>query len=566
MPAPPLGWRRRLLAVVTVMLAGAAAAPSPASALDRAGYLALADRLQVHLDAYWNEALGRYDPGVGATTTQVNADLLLAHAVAARYGHHGRARDDRRARLVARFLTGPAAWTERPLPGADPRITGPGWRASPDHPGMHAVFVSEAAEGVAQAYAARAALDLDETTVAAIRDQVARTAAGPDWRWPALIQNQFNWYCAVFAADALVNGARTALARGMGRHLDQFLAGAAGNFGPGLRFNYLPGRPPETYINFDSAEYANIVLGFSRFYGQARRAGMQPPARMALLRAWVRRAIAGYWTHAGYLNWDTGLGFHRWHQRKKVPLGQQALLGIAATRELQPGAQWGGWAKWLLDRGLQLYTDLADREGGVPAALAYGVDVLPQLPGNAVLAAARTSANAMRALAAGLGDVPARRPPALYSYDPDTGRLAVTTPRYNTAIVAVNRGAFPYGGLDIARLFDGRQAVAASIGGVPPASFGLRVRAAGGRVLLATQYGSRSPRRGGPPLRLTRAPRGVGASLTARAAYAGPFTDLRVRGSVSAGGRRATSAYRFTPQRARGRPGRCRAGRAGPPP
>ena len=37
--------------------------------------------------------------------------------------------------------------------------------------------------------------------------------------------------------------------------------------------------------------------------------------------------IAGYWTHGGYLNWDTGLGFRRWHQAKKVPLAAQALLG-----------------------------------------------------------------------------------------------------------------------------------------------------------------------------------------------------------------------------------------------
>ena len=45
---------------------------------------------------------------------------------------------------------------------------------------------------------------------------------------------------------------------------------------------------------------------------------MRPPAQLGLLREWVRRAIAGYWTHGGYLNWDTGLGFYRWHQRKKI--------------------------------------------------------------------------------------------------------------------------------------------------------------------------------------------------------------------------------------------------------
>ena len=52
------------------------------------------------------------------------------------------------------------------------------------------------------------------------------------------------------------------------------------------------------------------------------------PARLRLLRAWVRRALAGYWTHGGYLNWDTGLGFGRWHQTKKFALAQQALEGV----------------------------------------------------------------------------------------------------------------------------------------------------------------------------------------------------------------------------------------------
>ena len=57
------------------------------------------------------------------------------------------------------------------------------------------------------------------------------------------------------------------------------------------------------------------------------------------------------------------------------------------------------------------------------------------------------------------------------------------------------------------------------------------------------------------PLRLVRAPRGVGATASTRElrAYAGPFTDLRVRGSVSAGTLTATSEYRFTPRAIEGR-------------
>lgn len=61
-------------------------------------------------------------------------------------------------------------------------------------------------------------------------------------------------------------------------------------------------------MNFGSPEYANSVLSFAHVYGQARAAGMPAPRALSLLRDRVRRAISGYWTHAGALNWDTGLG------------------------------------------------------------------------------------------------------------------------------------------------------------------------------------------------------------------------------------------------------------------
>ena len=115
------------------------------------------------------------------------------------------------------------------------------------------------------------------------------------------------------------------------------------------------------------------------------------------------------------------------------------------------------------------------------------------------------TSNAARAIAAGLGSARAKEPPPLYAFDPDTGRLAVTTPDYNTAIVPSSRGAFPYGGIDLARLYDGRQEVAAGIGGRPPASFGLLVRDISGRRTFASQL----PDQG--RLRLTQAPHGVRA-------------------------------------------------------
>ena len=520
--------------------------------LDDAGYLEITDRLQVPLRALWSERLQRYDPGPGATVSEVNADLLLVHAAAARARHRGPARDDRRARAAARFLTGPEIWHDGPHPG---------WWASPELARQHVVFEAEVAEGLAAAYRARRALGLDASTTRLIRRQLATVVASPDWRWPALVMNQLNWYATVFAADATVNGTGPALADTLARHLAHFTSQAGsrgavpGNFGAGLRFHYQPARWPHARMNFDSPEYANIVLGFSRSYGQARAAGMPRPRQLNLLREWVRRVLSGYWTHAGYLNWDTGLGFSRWHQRKKVGLAQGALIGIASEPDLQPSPRWGAWPKWMLDEGLRNYVALTERIRQLPAGLAYGVNEIPQGRPMAALAAARESANAMRALQAGLGRRPAAPPPALYSFDPDTGRLAVTTPAYNTAIVAINHGAQPYGGLDLARLFDGRQEVAANIGGVNTEAFGLRVRSHAGRTLLRTQYGARQQEPGATPLELVRAPRGAGARASTRElrAYAGPFTDLRVRGRVSAGALQATCEYRFTPVAIEGR-------------
>ncbi|MDA0173433.1 hypothetical protein OJ998_30295 [Solirubrobacter taibaiensis] len=526
-----------------------------AAPLTSAGYLTVADALAARLGSLWDVRGGYYRAGSG-TVTEVNADMLLVHSAAAVAGHPGAARDDVRAVRIARFLTGAKIWR-----GAGSM---PGWRAGPANNNRHVVFQAEAIEGLQVAYRARRAIGLDAATAKRIRHQIATVARSERWRWPAREMNQLNWNATVFAADAAVNGRRSVFAAGLGRHLARFTREARGvgarpgNFGPGLRFHYQPARWPHARMNFDSPEYANIVLSFARVYGQARAAGMPAPRELGLLRDWVRRAISGYWTHAGALNWDTGLGYHRWQQSKKVALAQGALLGVATAPELQPDPRWGRWAKWLLDRGLVHYVAQTESAGRIPDALAHGVNVVPQNRGNAYLAAARHAANAMRALQAGLGRARGAEPSALYAFDPDTGRLAVTTPRYSTAIVAVNHRAFPYGGLDLARLLGADGQVIGTLGGTGTAGFGLRV---GTR---RTQYGRRAYAPGAMPLRLVHAP-GDAVAAAARVAprgaamraYAGPFSDLRVRGSAPAG----TVEYRFTPTwiearwRARGRGG-----------
>ena len=156
------------------------------------------------------------------------------------------------------------------------------------------------------------------------------------------------------------------------------------------------------------------------------------------------------------------------------------------------------------------------------------------------------AAAAAQAATMGLGGLRPEPPPPLYAFDPDIGRLAVTTPHYNTAILAVNQGAVPYGGMEPARLFDADQRVAASIGGRPYASFGVVVTDVATGRRTATQQGRAHPDLLHPPLRLTRAPRGVDARAAhPRHAYAGAFDTIEAEGWTTGPGVRIRSRHRF---------------------
>jgi hypothetical protein len=108
----------------------------------------------------------------------------------------------------------------------------------------------------------------------------------------------------------------------------------------------------------------------------------------------------------------------------------------------------------------------------------------------------------------------------------------------------VTHHAYPYGGIDLARLYDGRQNVAATLGARQPASFGVIVRNRRGQPRLVTER-TASDLHKRPAERLLRAPLGVGSSGSALRPFAGPFTSLRVRGTARGGGVEAHSTYTF---------------------
>ena len=248
-------------------------------------------------------------------------------------------------------------------------------RALRPAPGRRRRGRRRAGGGLAGARRDRARPDI----AALIQDRLRRVAQGPYWRYPTMRLNQINWYAEVYSAAAEVTGDLSFLHRDMPRPaagassaaIRSPAPGTAGTLGPGMRFHYLPDGAPRSKLNTESAEYANIVASTNRFYDAAVARGMAPlpPDDEALLRRWMTRVLAGYWTHAGYLNWDTGFGFGRWHQMKKFGLAQQALIGIATGGRLSPSGNEAAWAKYILEAGFALYErklPRADRRGAGP--------------------------------------------------------------------------------------------------------------------------------------------------------------------------------------------------------
>ena len=577
--------RRDLLAGAARAAAGAAvagpalrlvaAAPARAAAasggvgLSEAGYWEFIDPIAARMDHLWDAGARCYAVG-GEAESAINAAMLTIHAVAALRDHRGAARADDRARALAGRMCESPPWSERSKPTRpDKMFHVGGWLASVRSAGagMEKSVDPKVAEGLACAWRARDVLGRDQAVAQRMASLVQRCAHGAFFRYPNVRLNQINWNAEVFAHAATMTGDASLLRRDYYLHVRRFVAGVhrpwladhrgrpvyggSANLGPGYRFNYLTTRPPGDAFNLDSAEYANITVHFLLWYKRARAAGMPalPRGDRELLTAWVERVLLGYWTHSGFLNWDSGLGLKRWQIGKTFAFAQQGLLAIACADDFHARREMGGWAKHLFDRGLSLYTRWADEEGGGTLAPAWLHGVHGEVGGgdaSKILFGARMAANAARAIDLGLGDREAVQPPPFYAYDPDIGRLAVSTPAYSTAVLAANHRAVDYGGIELARLYDADGRPVATIGGRPPAAFGVVVRDVANRTVLASQVSRLKPNLAAPPLRLVHAPRGTGRVVAhPRHAYAAPFGRLEARGAVAAGGARIVTRHRF---------------------
>jgi hypothetical protein len=317
--------------------------------------------------------------------------------------------------------------------------------------------------------------------------------------------------------------------------------GTTTNLNAGLGLNYLPAFAGSDANSRPSSEYASILLTMLGPYDRAIAAGMRPlPRRLEdLARRWQERVLFGDWTDAGYVNWDSGLAYRRWHLRRYWAFAAEGLLTVAQADRLRPTASAVVRARSTLDAALALHARLLDDPGNAGAASAlFGIASLePDAAPDGSLVAARFAALAARATRLGVVGAPvaSAAPAVAYGYDPDIDRIAVSTARYAAAIVAPSRVG--NGGASISRLSDAAGLPLSGTGGNGPTAtgFGLTVLR-GRRVLLETQPGT--------------AWRSQSARLGAGASPGGGLRpSLTSAATVDERLARATVRHRFTPDR-----------------
>ena len=86
------------------------------------------------------------------------------------------------------------------------------------------------------------------------------------------------------------------------------------NLSPSWSFHRDPLDSVNDTQNIESNEYACIILDALSYLPEAKQYGLKLTSQQKrVLGAWSKRAISAYFTHSGYLNWDTGLYLDRWH-------------------------------------------------------------------------------------------------------------------------------------------------------------------------------------------------------------------------------------------------------------
>ena len=394
---------------------------------------------------------------------------------------------------------------------------------------------------------------------------------GPYWRYPTLRLNQINWYAEVYSAAAEATGDPSYLQRDLRGQLAAFIRSirspapdTAGSLGPGMQFHYIPDGAAAVEAQHRLGrvrEHRRVGRRASTTARVARGMRPLPPEDEALLRRWMTRVLAGYWTHARLPELGHRLQLRPLAPDEEVrarPAGadrdrrRRAAVAVAAARRRGPSTS---------SSAASSSTSASCREGEGVA------------PGPVLSAARRTRSPTSRRCSAPRGwppTRPARWPPGSAPRPAPSrrrctrstprpaawrSRRPATTPRSPPSRTARTRtaGSTSRGSTTTARRSPPRSAPR------QPSSFGIVVRNRRGRARLVTArpasdlYGRRRP------LRLLRAPRRRRQRGLAAAPVRGAVQDAAGdAGCARRRGVEARSTYTFRPHARSSANGRVR--------
>lgn len=510
----------------------------------------LPDQLIRTIEGDWATGNGVYLDR-GRISIRANAMLLELHALAALAGHDGPARQDDRMAALVRFFTRPPVVvyknTKKRVTGHFPHV--PAWEseytANSQNATLHPSADAVIARSLATAWRAREVAALPLADSQAIETIVGAVAGGPFYLAPNRAENQINWNASVYEANLEVNGDRSRLPD-YRAHLMWFVdhahkrayKGGSSNLSRGKGFRYLPRRDGYAANGIDTVEYANLVHSSLGFYNAAVRAGMRPlpGKRIDGLKNWSRHVLFGTWTHAGYLNWDTGLGRQRRHLMQYWAYALDALVRSSGPGALIGTAGQRAYVRELAEQGLRLFALQGwNGTGPLPPATMFtapnGFAQGTRSPLVTPLRFAVISALLDSALPA----VAPRAMGNVYSHDSEFGRLAVSTPSYNTAVI--QPAGQDQGGIEPVRLFNGQQRPlmvlnASSFRGAAP---GVRLTR-NGKTIADSQPGAQERAGKVPPISVAKARRN----------RSGEFVQLNAEASVRTANSTITAKHNFT--------------------
>jgi hypothetical protein len=526
-------------AVVLAGLLGAGLAPSPARAAkvwDQAALWSFVDRRQAQLEPRWRAKMATYMPVGNDDDVRMDANMLVVHVAALRGGRKGPSRRDDRIIKLADVLTRAPALLLPPETRVNGQNHVPGWSSSTVSRGaQHVALDPQVATALAAAWEVRDAVGMSPELAARIVSSITAVADSSFFAYPAMQLNQFNWQADMAIAAFKVTGQtryldgyRQQLARFVQGTREPLVAGRTAFLNGGLGLIYSPRAAGATGAALlSTSEYENIIYSGLRSYDGAVAAGMAPlsPDDEARLKLWGQRVLYGDWTHAGELNWDTSLGTRRWHLARYWGFALQGIEGLATAGRLGDGPEQTAWATWIAQRSLETYDLLTERQktGTLESGMwgIVGRDISAQ--SDPLFTASRFAAHAARLVQMGLGDRKDVVPPAWFAYDPDAGRLAVSTKRYSTGVL-LRHPSDDIGGIELSRLFGAAGDPVSGTGGSARSAFGLDL-AVGPKVVLDSQPGNHGSIAGTQQLNVTL---GDGRPLR------GPFTKgLKAVGTTS---------------------------------